>query len=215
MLIAPKSRLVMTGDSITDAGRQPSGEGLFEAIGKGYVALVDALLNSAWPELKIRVVNRGNSGNTVRDLAARWDHDVLALQPNWLSIMIGINDVWRQFDQPHMTHTHVYPEEYRATLDKIAAQARPRVQGLVLMTPYYLEPHPQDAMRKRMDEYGQIVKELARRHDALFVDVQAAFAPVLAEYYPATLGWDRIHPNQIGHMTIARAFLKAIGFEWR
>jgi lysophospholipase L1-like esterase len=214
MLLAPGARLVMTGDSITDAGRNPSGEGLFDAIGKGYVALVDAAFGSVCPEQKIRVINRGNSGNTVRELAARWEKDVLALEPDCVSIMIGINDVWRQFDQPHMKHTHVYPEEYASTLDQIVSETRPRVKKLVLMTPFYIEPNPADAMRKRMDEYGALVRRCAQKHDAIFVDVQAAFEPVLKEFYPAALAWDRIHPNQIGHLTIARAFLKAVEFQW-
>jgi lysophospholipase L1-like esterase len=106
--LASGSKLVMIGDSITDCGRsRPVGEGLFDAIGKGYVAYVDALLGAAYPERQIRVVNMGCSGNTVRDLAARWQTDVLDLQPDWLSIMIGINDVWRQFDIPRQPECHV------------------------------------------------------------------------------------------------------------
>jgi lysophospholipase L1-like esterase len=101
MLIQPNSKLVMIGDSITDCGRaRPVGEGLFEALGKGYVSLVDASLQAKEARQRIRVVNMGTSGNTVRDLKARWQSDVFDLNPDWLSIMIGINDVWRQFDSP-------------------------------------------------------------------------------------------------------------------
>ncbi len=212
MKLAKNCKLLMIGDSITDCERaRPVGEGLFGAIGKGYVALVDAALGAAYPEHRIRVVNMGCSGNTVRDLKARWQTDVLDKKPDWLSVMIGINDVWRQFDLPRQPEIHVGPEEYERTLDELVARAGPQVQGLVLMTPYYLEPNPQDAMRARMDEYGAIVKRLAKKHQTLLVDTQAAFAPVLAAYYPATLAWDRVHPNLVGHMTIARAFLAAVG----
>jgi lysophospholipase L1-like esterase len=69
-------------------------------LGTGYVSLVDSLLRAAYPQGRIRMVNMGTSGNTVRDLAERWQTDVLDLEPDWLSIMIGINDVWRQFDSP-------------------------------------------------------------------------------------------------------------------
>src|SRR3954452_17883523 len=96
--IQPNSKLLMIGDSITDCERaRPVGEGLFAALGKGYVSLVDALLGATYPEREIRVVNMGSSGNTVRDLKSRWRTDVLDLRPDWLSMMIGINDVWRQF----------------------------------------------------------------------------------------------------------------------
>ena len=214
MKIAANSKLVFIGDSITDCERtRPVGEGLFGAIGKGYVALVDATLGAACPEKNIRVVNMGCSGNTVRDLKNRWSTDVIALKPDWLAVMIGINDVWRQFDLPKMTEIHVGPEEYAATLDELVAKTRPLVKGLVLLTPYYMEPNRQDKMRARMDEYGRIVKKIASRHGAVFVDTQAAFDKVLKYIYPATLGWDRVHPTAVGHMVLARAFLAGIGLE--
>lgn len=213
--LAPKSTLVMIGDSVTDCERgRPVGEGLFGAIGKGYVANVDALLNAVYPEHAIRVVNMGNSGNTVRELAARWQSDVFDLQPDWLSIMIGINDVWRQFDLPRQPEGHVYLEEYAETLERLVAEAKPKVQGLVLMTPYYLETQRGDAMRATMDRYGAVVKALAEKYDTHFVDTQAAFDAVLAHAHSAAFAWDRVHPNHIGHMVLARAFLQAVGFTW-
>jgi lysophospholipase L1-like esterase len=215
MKLQKHCKLVMIGDSITDAGRaQPVGEGLGETLGRGYVSLIDSLLGAAYPDLGIRVVNMGNSGNNVRDLQTRWQTDVLDLKPDWLSVMIGTNDVWRQFDLPRQPETHVLPDEYERTLDTLIAQAAPTVPGLVLMTPFYIEPNPADAMRARMDEYGAIVRRLSEKHGTLFADTQAAFDAVLTTYYPATLGWDRVHPTQVGHMVIARAFLKAIDFAW-
>ena len=205
----------MIGDSITDAGRaQPVGEGMGEALGRGYVALVDALLGTAYPAHHVRVVNMGTSGNTVRDLAARWQRDVLEQHPDWLSIMIGINDVWRQFDSPSRPEGHVDPEEYERTLNDLVAHTRPNVKGLVLMTPFYIEPNKADAMRAQMDRYGALVQKVAAGHDAVFVDTQAAFDRVLTSCYPATLAWDRVHPNMTGHMVLARAFLDTVGFSW-
>jgi lysophospholipase L1-like esterase len=216
MKLETNEKLVMIGDSITDCGRaRPVGEGLFEAIGKGYVAQVEALLSSVYPQRKIRVVNMGSSGNTVRDLKERWQTDVIDLKPDWLSIMIGINDVWRQYDSPHMKESHVYLEEYTATLKELVKQAKANVKGIVLMTPFYIEPNPNDAMRATMDQYGQVVKAIAEEYGTLYVDTQAAFAPVLKELYPATLGWDRVHPNMVGHMVLARAFLNAVDFSWQ
>ncbi len=215
MLFKPNSKLVMIGDSITDAGRaQPVGEGLFEALGRGYVSLADALLSAVYPELGIRIVNMGTGGHTVRDLDRRWQTDVLDLRPDWLSVMIGTNDIWRQFDLPRQPETHVLPDEYAQTLDALVTRTLPSVPNIVLMTPFYLEPNRADSMRRRVDEYGSLMKEIASKHGTLFVDTQAAFDQVLTSYYPATLAWDRVHPNQTGHMILARAFLEAIGFQW-
>ena len=215
MRIENGNKLVMIGDSVTDCERsKPVGEGLFQALGKGYVSLVDAFLQSTQPERCIRVVNMGLSGNNVRDLKARWQSDVLDLNPDWLSIMIGINDVWRQFDSPYQPEWAVPLEIYEQTLSELVEQTQPHLKGLVLMTPYFIEPNPQDAMRARMDQYSQVVRMLARKHGALLVDTQAAFDQVLEHVHPMTLAWDRVHPNPIGHMVIARAFLKAVGYRW-
>jgi len=213
--ISAKQKLVMIGDSITDASRtQPIAEGLFDPLGRGYVTMVEALLGSTYPQLGIRIVNVGTSGNTTRDLKNRWQRDVLDLKPDWLSIMIGTNDVWRQFDLPRVAEQHVLPAEYEANYRAVIEQVRPTLKGLILMTPFFLEPNRGDAMRKRMDEYSGIVKRLAGEYKAILVDVQAAFDEVLKSYYPATLSWDRVHPNQTGHMVIAKAFLNGIGFKW-
>lgn len=215
MVIQPGSKLVMIGDSITDSDRaRPVGEGLFEAGGKGYVSLVDALLTSTIPGQRIRVVNMGCSGNNVRDLKARWQSDVLDLKPDWLSICIGINDVWRQFDLPLQPESHVPLDEYTRTLDELVTRTQPKLRGLILMTPYFIESNRADPMRATMDRYGKAVRQLAEKYQAILVDTQAAFDAVLAHVHPMTLAWDRVHPTRVGHMILARAFLQAIGYSW-
>ena len=211
MKLKPQAKLLMIGDSVTDCDRtKPVGEGLFDALGKGYVSLVDATLQTRHPEARIRVVNMGTSGHTVRDLKARWQTDVLDQKPQWLSIMIGINDVWRQFDTPWQTEWAVGLDEYRDTLDALVAKTKPALDGLVLMTPYFVENNTTDPMRARMDQYGQAVREVAKRHSTLFVDTQAAFNRVLAHLPSASIAWDRVHPNRIGHTVLAQAFLDVI-----
>lgn len=215
MQLKKRQKLLFIGDSITDCERaKPAGEGLFGALGKGYVAQVDALLQSVYPELMIRVVNKGNSGNTVRDLKKRWQEDVLNQRPDWLAVMIGINDVWRQYDIPQIHEQHVYIDEYESTLRELVMESKATTQGIVLMTPFYIEPNPQDAMRATMDLYGTAVKRVADEAGAIFIDTQAAFRPVLEEIYPATLAWDRVHPTAVGHMVLTRAFLRGISFDW-
>ncbi|WP_339819276.1 SGNH/GDSL hydrolase family protein [Paenibacillus sp. FSL R7-0216] len=208
-------RLVMIGDSITDCERKyPYGEGLFQGVGKGYVAIVDAMLQAAYPELSVRVTNMGISGNTVRDLKERWHTDVLDLNPDWLTVMIGINDVWRQFDQPAIPESHVSLEEYEQTLEELVRLALPGLQGLVIMSPFYLEPNSGDTMRSRMDEFGRAAHRVAERVGARFIDIQAAFVDHFNYMHPTALASDRVHPNMTGHLLIARALLDAIQFDW-
>jgi len=212
MLLKKHDKLVLIGDSITDCGRaRPDGEGLFDPYGNGYVNMVKAFLDAGYPDLAIRVVNRGSGGNTVRELEARWQEDVLDLDPDWLSIMIGINDVWRQFDCPKMPEFHVGVEEYDTTLEELITMTLPRLKGLILVTPYFIEPNREDPMRARMDRYGAVVKTLARKYDAILVDTQAGFDRMLKHMHPMAIAWDRVHPNSSGHGQIAKCFLEAIG----
>ncbi len=215
MLIAPRSKLHFIGDSVTDCGRaRPVGEMSHDGLGNGFVNMVSALLNATYPERLVRVVNTGQSGNTVLNLKARWQTDVVDLNPDWLTVMIGVNDVWRQFDRPLFPEQAVQPDVFEQTLESLVVATKPQVKGLVLMTPYFMEPLVADPMRARMDQYGQIVLALAKKHAVIGVDTQAAFDRVLKPRHSSYYSWDRIHPNQPGHMVLARAFLDAVGFVW-
>jgi lysophospholipase L1-like esterase len=213
--IGQAARWVAIGDSITDAGRaRPIGEGP-GGLGTGYVQTMDALLQAWYPARRIRLFNVGTSGHNVRDLAARWQTDVTDLKPEWLSIMIGANDVWRQFDRVTQPERAVLPDEYERVYDQLLTSTAPTLTGgLILITPFFLELRTNDPMRARMDEYGAIVKRLAAKHRAILVDSQAAFDVVLKDLPSAMINWDRVHLNHIGSAVLARAVLNAVGFEW-
>ena len=214
MIFEKNDTLLFIGDSISDYDRKrPVGEGLFNGWGTSYVANVGALLGCMYPEMDIRVKNVGISGNQVRDLDARWQTDVLDQKPDWVSVLIGINDVWRQFDSPLLTEQHVPIEEYEATYEKLIQETLPHVKGMILMTPFFMEPNKQDSMRAMMDKYGAVVKKLAEKYNLVFVDLQAAWDKLFEYMHPCNIPWDRIHPNQTGHMYIAKQFLAAVGAE--
>ena len=216
MLIQPNSRLLFIGDSITDCGRKrPIGSGGFDqALGNGYVSLVDAALAAVYPDYAISTINMGINGDTVQDLKYRWKNDVLDLKPDWLSILIGINDVWQHFNQLWQSEAQDAVDSFAQTLDELVGQVRPRFKGLILMTPYFLEPDPLEPMRAMMGQFGAAVGEVAARHEALLVDTQADFNPVIDKVDPLQLAMDRVHINLAGHMVLARAFLREVGFSW-
>ncbi len=214
MIFQDMDRIVFAGDSVTDMGSEnPVGEGLFDNLGHGYVRVIDNLLAALYPELRLRITNSGISGNTSRDLLARWERDVRSLHPQWVSICIGINDVWRQFDSPAMPDHMVSPEEYRSNLRSMILLEKPHVKGIFLMTPYYMEPNPADFMRARMDTYGAICKELAEEYGCTLVDLQAMFSRYCSIRHSASLAWDRVHPNQVGATLIALEWLKHCGLD--
>lgn len=216
MIFNDMDRIVFAGDSITDAGsKNPVGEGLFDNVGRGYVRAIESMLAAYYPETRLRVTNSGISGNTSRELLARWQRDVLDLEPDWVSICIGVNDVWRQFDSPAITSSHVLPDEYRQNVSEmIESLDSNKVKGIFILSPYYMENCREDRMRARMDEYTAICRELAEKYGCIFIDLQAMFDKYLKHRHSSSLAWDRVHPNQIASHIIAREFLKHCDFDY-
>jgi lysophospholipase L1-like esterase len=215
MIFENLDRIVFAGDSVTDMGStNPVGEGLFDNVGRSYVRVIENMLAVYYPEIKIRVTNSGISGNTSRDLLARFDKDVVALKPDWVTICIGINDVWRQFDVPAMTDAQVSPEEYESNVETMILKIKDSVKGIFILSPYIIEPLREDAMRARMDEYVAISKKLAEKHGCRFVDFQQMYEDYCKIRHSSNIAWDRIHPNQIGATLMAREILKQCDFDY-
>ena len=215
MIFQDMDRIVFAGDSVTDMGsQQPVGEGLFENVGRGYVRVVENLLSTCYPEIRVRVTNSGISGHTSRDLKNRFDRDVVDLKPDWVSICIGINDVWRQFDSPAIAEHAVLPDEYEKNLEEMILKVKDSVKGIFICTPYYMEPNREDMMRKRIDEYVAICKKLADKYGCRFVDFQKMYEDYCKIRHSSYIAWDRVHPNQVGATLMAREFLKHCDFEF-
>lgn len=215
MILHDNDVIVFTGDSVTDMGRAlPDGEGFGDGLGNGYVRIVENLLVSSYPEITLRIINQGTSGNTSRDLLTRYGNDVLRKNPDYVAICIGVNDIWRQLDLPQNPDAHVYADEYEANLRKMIESTKDRVKDIFLITPYVMETNKDDAMRKLIDEYGDIVKSLANEYSLTVVDFQKAYDDFFEHRHPTFISWDRIHPNQIGSTIMAREFLKAVDFEY-
>ena len=216
MIFKDMQRIVFAGDSVTDMGSaQPVGEGLFDNVGRSYVRVVENMLAAYYPEVRIRVTNSGISGNTSRDLLARFQRDVVDLKPDWVSIFIGINDVWRQFDSPARPDEAVFPEEYEKNVEKMIKMVKGKVEGIFLLSPYYMEPNRQDMMRARMDEYVEICRKLAKKYDCIFIDFQRMYEDYCKVRHSGYIAWDRVHPNQIGATLMAKTFLEACGFDYQ
>lgn len=215
MLFENGDRIVFAGDSVTDMGSvNPIGDGLFNNLGHGYVRMIENMLITAYPDMTVRVTNSGIGGNTSSQLRERFERDVLSLSPDYVSICIGINDVWRQFDLPASFDEHVYPDKYEENMEAMIISSKACAKGVFVLTPYYMEPLREDKMRARMDEYVDICRRLAEKHGCIFVDFQAMFDRVFAHRHSSSIAWDRVHPNEIGSTMMAREFLKHCGFDF-
>jgi lysophospholipase L1-like esterase len=200
--------ILFIGDSITDCGRSYP-VGYNEDLGNGYVSLINSTLCASYPNLNFEILNAGISGNRITDLDERWERDVDAHNPDWLCIKIGINDVWRHFDMM-LSDDQVSIQLYEKLYRKLIEITLDKVEKIILISPYYIEPDKNDPMRRMMDDYRQVVERLSKEYKLPYVNTQNAFDRYLAFKSYETLAEDKVHPNQTGHMIIAKEFLKAI-----
>lgn len=203
-VLKPQSKVLFIGDSITDAGRDRIDP---DDLGSGYPRLVAATYTEAHPGDGVRFLNRGISGNRVRDLRARWEVDCLDLAPDVVSVMIGINDTWRRYDSADATSAADFASDYERilalTTDRLTAR-------LVLVEPFLLPVRPgQDAWREDLDPKIAVVRRLAREYDATLVPLDTVVTAAATTRDPATLAADGVHPTMEGHALIASCWLEA------
>lgn len=213
MILRKGETVLFIGDSITDCSRGRHNNIYAWAPlhhGTSYVSDVEAELICSYTDLQIKILNMGISDNTIRDLKERWQTDVLDWDPDWVFVFIGINDVWKQFQYPNVADKWVQPEEYERTYRELIEQTKPHVRGMVLVTPYYLETYRGDAMLMRMEEYADIVRRLAREYDLKCVDMQRAWDKLLEKVTTHQLSYDRVHPNHVGHVYMAKQIMKVL-----
>lgn len=195
-----QSRILFIGDSITDTFRNDDPEGL----GSGYVRLIRDYLTTTYPEKQLEVINKGISGNRVTDLQARWEKDVLELNPDYVSISIGINDVWRQLDNNAIEQ--VYPDKFEQVYTELCEKTNAR---LILMEPTVIEENPDSVGNQKLKEYVAIVQKLAEKYDAILVPTHKDFLNYIAAGNPTKLTYDGVHMSSTGNMLMATSWLKA------
>lgn len=207
VLIKDNSVVLFQGDSVTDCGRKKNIE---TDLGSGYPMMIASWFTSLYPEKKVKFLNRGISGNRVKDLKARWQEDCLDLKPDWVSILIGINDTWRRYDRNDATSAEKYASDYRFILSSIKENL-PDTK-IILCEPFVL-PCPDDRKqwREDLDPKIQQVREIAREYNAIYIPLDGLFAQASASAEPKIWAADGVHPTLAGHAFIAQNWLRAVG----
>jgi lysophospholipase L1-like esterase len=214
-MIKPHDVILFQGDSITDCGRSRETAGSaneLSALGQGYAKMISAEQLSNRPGDGLRFFNRGISGNRIVDLYARIRLDIINLEPNLLSILIGVNDTWHEFAHPGKNGVAVpkFERVYRDLLNEIR-EALPAVK-FVLCEPFVLNcgvvtaDWVEEITRRRA-----VVAKLAKELDAVFVPFQSMFDDALKLAPPEYWAGDGVHPSAAGHFLMAKTWIKAVG----
>ena len=206
-LIKPGDRLLFQGDSITDCGRRDSVDGL----GNGYVPVIKGWLEARPASAGHRLLNRGIGGDRTTELLARWQLDCLDLQPDLLSIMIGVNDVWR-IRGPWEGQTWVPPElflsNYRSLIESALASG---IKQLALMSPTTIENETDAELSGLLDQRAATVQALAGEYRACYVPTREVYVAALKNAPDTQWTLDGCHPTVSGYALIAATWLEAIG----
>lgn len=207
MLLKNDDTFILIGDSITDVGRRQDPDGM----GHGYVRMFRDLLTATRPDLNITIENRGISGDTVRKLKARWENDVIAEKPDVLSVCIGVNDVWRQLQDPR-NEEEVLIDEYEATYRELLKQTVDQCGSrLALCEPTMIGETRDTPHNKLMGPYLDCVHRLAREFNAVLVPMNQAFWRAIDANPNRAWSGDGVHPYPHGHMLMAWTLFTAIG----
>ena len=219
-ILKPFSTVLFQGDSITDCGRnreliynpQSSNPQSKDDLGQGYPAKIALLWDIYFPNSGIRFFNRGISGNRVTDLLERYEKDFLAINPDLISILIGINDTWRRYDKNDPTDVEVFESNYRKLLSKIKLDMPNAF--IVIMEPFLLSSMPErDQWREDLDPKIQAVRRLAKKYADVFIPMDGIFAYYTVQGTKESLmAADGVHPTPLGHGIIGSEWLRALGF---
>ncbi|MGF7143252.1 lysophospholipase L1-like esterase [Anaerotaenia torta] len=197
--------VLFQGDSITDCGRD---RGDITSLGGGYAGVVASLYRTLFPQAKVSFINKGISGNRVKDLLARYEEDFRSIRPDYLSILIGINDTWRRYDNNDPTSSEEFEDTYRELLTKLRRDL-PDCK-LIMIEPFLLNSLPdRAAWREDLDPKIHVIRKLAKEFADYYIPMDGIFAKAEVEEYTCKeLAEDGVHPSETGHRIIAEEYLK-------
>jgi lysophospholipase L1-like esterase len=211
---APRSTgltVLFQGDSITDCGRDraaavPNNAG---ALATGYPLLVASSLLRLYPERALHFFNRGNAGNKVPDLQARWQLDTIDLKPDLVSILIGVNDIWHHMLNGYAGTVHDYEAQYAALLE----QTKAALSGvrLVVLEPFVLRTGAVTAAWfPEFDQRRAAAERVARAAGATWLPLHGMFERLVRRAPPEYWAADGVHPTPAGHGAIAQLWLQTV-----
>ena len=201
-----KLKIVFQGDSITDAGRDKRN---YHHMGNGYPKYAAEILKETYPDTEFEFINFGISGNRTCQLFDRLYSDGIAFQPDIISILIGINDIWHRYGSGRIETTDAQIElNYRSILTRLRAQTNAKI---VMLAPYLLDCEDKDAIREDLKTVLPIVRRLADEFADIYVPLDELFEAALkTQPEPKYYSGDGVHPNANGSAFIGKAYAEAL-----
>lgn len=219
MKLTQNDIFLFQGDSITDGnrGRTPDPNHI---LGHGFACMVSSKLGADNFTEQPTFINRGQSGDTITKMYARWREDAILLKPTYINLLIGINDTCMclPFDNAGNGTPGDYYERILRLIITDTLKELPDVK-FILCEPFFLPLPTQDAEKKakyervsrEITEYQKVVRRVAAEYNFTFVPFQDLFDDLATKTNPEYLVWDCIHPTMVGHEFMTRRWLEIVG----
>ena len=194
------------GDSVTDAGRDHEND---YDLGPGYPSMVAEYFEQKYPG-RLRFFNTGTSGDTSANVYARMGTDILNIEPDYMSLLVGFNDYSHLINNGDGIPSHRY-EQLLCMLIEDVRQSLPQIK-IIILEPYVLKglaTAPKwELLNEGVRKNASIAKRTAQKYGLPFIPLQSVFDSLCSEK-PADF-WlaDGIHPTEHGHRVIADELIK-------
>ena len=198
-------KILFQGDSITDANRNRAD---MHDLGQGYAKYAVPLIKAAKPNTSFEFINLGISGNRSDDLLMRTQTDIVDIDPDVISILIGINDVWHRHSSNREMTDEQFEANYRAVLERIRKETHAKI---LILCPFLLPSNDKESWRGEVESICAIVKRLADEYADAYLALDEQFAKALPEALtPMHYSCDGVHPNAEGAQFIGGLYCEAI-----
>ena len=196
-------KILFQGDSITDAGRDRNDP---TNLGHGYPLYAAANIAARHPDEDFTFYDLGISGNRAENLRDRWQADCIAYDPDFVSILIGVNDTWhRAAEQNWMPHEY-FEECYRYCLEEIRTKTHAKI---LILEQFIVPTGALEIGRPDLDAKIQVTRKLAREYADAFIPLDGIFAEASIGVNPALWAADGVHPTAAGAQLIADRYADA------
>lgn len=195
-------KILFQGDSVTDCGRDRDDP---HDMGDGYCRYASAMIQDTFPDTEIEFLNLGISGNRTENLVERLESDFCGVQPDILSIMIGINDVWHRVAIGRETTDEAFEANLRTVIEAVKQRTTAK---LLLIQPFLLFGGEALGLREELTRKQAIVKRLADEYADAYLPMEELFFAKNQDM--TSYSEDGIHPNADGALIIAESYLEAV-----
>ena len=196
-------KVLFQGDSITDAGRDRDN---LHDLGEGYPFYVAKMLIEKYPNETFEFINLGISGNRTCNLVERLQADFIDINPDIVSIMIGVNDTWHYGETKDWLSNEKFENNYRTLLQGFKEKTNAKI---LIIEQFLLPTDDKEHLRTDLNSKIVITRKLAREYADAYIPLDGLFAKALLVHPSSYWSEDGVHPNEKGSKFIAEKYIEA------